>query len=1290
MSKLSEAIERLLDLDVQEPQAVAAADDDGFGAIKSTTSTQMTGRATFELDNGIALHTCMATGMRFLVTLSYLGSGAQKAGRLRNVVTNLLEGSGTHFALLGQHLFQAVEAGYLSLSSNELDEILERIGGELLPSYEYARSAEVQLLVLQFLQATVSTWGKLETMELGFVDNARRLSAWFTGQLRTDSIAPHRIRMAFIDLLDRFLSPELDSGAWGHESEATGCDDGGVPITPANALILMISDRDYRVRIKSAPVIGRLCSFMHDKHEHAQAMWDNIARQQKFDISGDDFEGNISLLLTYGNVIVASDSFRSNAYRPIVVYAALNSSKSTSVYVSSTLSKAASRLGLQDLAQLYTFLATYTMAEQIMDRQEELVIPDPTAFGFAKRKDLYEARFSEVGAMVLAGPRRAFFDQMCAYVGRTVPSCLRQCLPVFIAYRLALPAGAAAGEGLQDVNDDIGERVRQVAKDLNIKASALLLDTRDQVVAKLFTFIWEPEYDTASLSKAFDASWTGCATTITELLQPLQLSFQPNILSPPDVALSKTLVALKGSHPGVHGVLADERSLYGILHQLFVSAASPPFVSQQLRLLYNAGICIAVANQCIRTSPALLYLILHRVVRIFHQPDLFCLASSLYRWALKIYVQIADNRSNDLGQTMVQAAESATAFKQDPDPRVAEAAQALLTDSEEMLARLLSSKSNGQITDARTALSLWPTSLPLHGRLTLSMLQHTMEKPSTRFRSHSTILHLSRLLDSMVPSAIPPERLSRLIWHFLAKADLSAGADSSDTAGFIALVDLISRASCTVQPPSLAHEDVQNLGRIEVRDLRQVQESIIQEIATLLDSPDLEIVSLAYETLQRVFTPSPPTSADGAVSEHFTVPASATYIRAPSIAAPGTASADMTSRLQDLVQGDHWPKRATDTTAWCRDFSVLLAGVLASTDAFFQHILPLLVKLPSFAKTCVRHLVHCVLLREAGQPNSNAKHILTTYFHRVLAIRSPETTSYIIDICIKLRGCARPLPAGNVAHPLDRDRWLDLDYCTLAQAALQVRAHEAALLFYELDREHSKLPGSSPGQVVVPHSSAIQDLLYGIYSNINEPDSFYSIHAMDVQQGLMRRLHHEGSWREALSWHGAAMESDSPGLDGRPSRSGLIESLALSSLPHLASHMYAPAARTARGSQSESAGDLASGFQYDLAWKTEQWDIPLTFPEDTHASSQASVFWALRASQRDFRRDQAESKILQKLAIEACKLARITPEMPEVDPQALKAAVSIGEIHAAYAGLVHISQKEEGAPSHTKSFAHLP
>lgn len=136
--------------------------------------------------------------------------------------------------------------------------------------------------------------------------------------------------------------------------------------------------------------------------------------------------------------------------------------------------------------------------------------------------------------------------------------------------------------------------------------------------------------------------------------------------------------------------------------------------------------------------------------------------------------------------------------------------------------------------------------------------------------------------------------------------------------------------------------------------------------------------------------------------------------------------------------------------------------------------------------------------------------------------------------------------------------------------------------------------------------------------------------------------------------------------------------------------MYAPATQIGSGSQSRSDGHLTSGFQYDLAWKTEQWDIPLTFPESTHAISQASVFWALRASQRDFNRDQAQTKILHKLALEACKLARITPETPEVDPQALKAAVCIGEIRGAYANLMQIGQEERGKPLDTKSFSHLP
>lgn len=381
-------------------------EDQDFGPIRTTSSSQMIGRAMFDASRENASKTCISISLGFIATQAYYAEGGKNPVRVRSVIKAVLDGTGTHLATVGPHVLDLMASKHLDLSPSELDSLLDRIGSELLPSYEYARSSELLSFILRFLTVTANTWGREHIMELAFVNNARRLSGWFSAQLRLRNMASWRLRKDFGALLDLFVTGDLSASSWAHDEEEEACEN-GVHIGPVKLIASLLSDTDFRTRYYASRTFGHACSHVQEmRMDDRMKFWEDLAVTAAFDNSGAAYEKNATLVLAYGNAMIASSYFRPHAYQSVIVHAALDSTRSVSLYIQSTLSAVAQRLGLSGADALYTLLAPYTMAEQLIGRREAIVIPDPTAFGFASKRELYEASFDDVAGMVLAGPRQ--------------------------------------------------------------------------------------------------------------------------------------------------------------------------------------------------------------------------------------------------------------------------------------------------------------------------------------------------------------------------------------------------------------------------------------------------------------------------------------------------------------------------------------------------------------------------------------------------------------------------------------------------------------------------------------------------------------------------------------------------------------------------------------------------------------------------------------------------------------------------------------------------------------------
>lgn len=277
---------------------------------------------------------------------------------------------------------------------------------------------------------------------------------------------------------------------------------------------------------------------------------------------------------------------------------------------------------------------------------------------------------------------------------------------------------------------------------------------------------------------------------------------------------------------------------------------------------------------------------------------------------------------------------------------------------------------------------------------------------------------------------------------------------------------------------------------------------------------------------------------------------------------------------------------------WISQMAAFLARVLLSVDDFFGHVVPLLDCNPTFSARVLPLLVQALLVREDAPTGlQSPKAILSAFLTAVL--RSPAAgvpiKEAVIDIVLHLRQVSVKWSKDLLAH----EHWLEHDYLLLSRAAVECKAYTTALLFLELRHQAG-------------HSTSNEEetqTLFGIYSNIEDPDGFYGVRSSDWQSSLLRKLHHEDRWNEAFAFHGA----DYRHAPSSTAVEGVYRSLHSFGFDKMALTL------AQNGEPHSGSADVQDDLGYDLAWRTSTWDIPVTFTSSQSPSSNALLYSSLRA-----------------------------------------------------------------------------
>jgi ataxia telangiectasia mutated family protein len=640
---------------------------------------------------------------------------------------------------------------------------------------------------------------------------------------------------------------------------------------------------------------------------------------------------------------------------------------------------------------------------------------------------------------------------------------------------------------------------------------------------------------------------------------------------------------------------------YHVVQQLLTDIQESPLVNEQLR--YMNALCLWVSCHFRHfRDPVLLHTLIHGVASLLEQIDLALAAKSILEWALSQYAKVTEKDSH-LANVLVRLCYIANEHAGSKSTEIAKIGEELLHWLEGQmlqLAKLPSTKN--QVTKAFPA---WPREPPPElESVCQDVSAHILSSVLSDQRITSNKFTLVRRLCKLSFSGdYSPEQFSRMdIWRLKDCIPSSRQLLTADMDAFASL--LLSNKgqihSFGLNPLSgqLPKHQQTRTPRGKTLKLSAVdsslaaERSILELLLVMLDSDILSKVHMAYRVL-RTLPPENLPDTESWTTEQRTV---LEYFRGRSRRSPTRPPI----RLHILLSSDVYVNMANDFKAWITTFATLLCDALADHSSFYSRLPTILQADSDIAEQVTPILVH-ILLSASGEDataSETPRVILSQFFSRILNSTTSDVSSLraVVNIVLHLRHSLPPQHDDELAY----DKWLDLDFMRLSKSAILSGAYTTALLFHELALEYSTTGVSSPS------SADAENILFQIYSHIEEPDGFYGIKTQDLHHFLLKRFHHEHQWEKAFKFHGAALEAQS---QGGVDTEGVLHSLYSFGFDTLALSVQ---------QNVFDAGDLgvtsSSNMVYSLGWRTETWDLP---DQSSNSGSGIALYNSLRAVSRE-------------------------------------------------------------------------
>ena len=969
----------------------------------------------------------------------------------------------------------------------------------------------------------------------------------------------------------------------------------------------------------------------------------------------------LTRFLTLGNFMVVSSSLRR-----VPFWHLLESefhSESYTPHVKETLTIVARRLGFKSLSLLFESYATH-IANAISLLNLDFTRLSWDLLGYANVKSFMDATFPIVCPMLAlrsdsSDPelliKQPFFANYLRTTHQTIEQALARVFPAIVGWKAVFyleDTNASQEQVLAEEFDaHLGEMMEKWARRCLVDgageddAVAYIQKSLDRIAFNILRLLQDVDYSSGGpLAKA--AQTVSLAPQHAEVFKALNsyrkhspfVMHPPNPPSVPALTIVKCLKWLAGFakrrttfKPSTSGMT------YNVIRLLLAETVRTPLANDQLQMFSALSLHISFHFAEIKDL-AFLRLLMHGAVILLPEYDLAPCAQSLLNWCMNTYARLSEGSDARAGLSsfpdiLSQIAHVAGHYASHPTDQKSR-------DMGLKLIEWLESKTSEYSAHETlrhqilSSVVTWPPNL----RRTVEEfevelqdyenLTHIFKDPTIsinkfritqRLRDHATF-------DKSALKVFATDEFWRLKSCVPAMNDLH----DDDVAAFAELLSLRA-GKIDMMPDSLSENRSLALrySRLTPKGLitPTTSQYIILLLYEMLYSYTMVMSDLAYRTLRYMFSAGcsiPDVSKNPLTLRELKLLASY-LVPTPT---PKTAS------LEDLANSPKYNNSRTNFKVWISLATVLFSGVLSTSQSFFSHLSTLLEHDVAFAQELFPLLVHELLILPS-ESNSTPRLHLSRYFSSLLSFPDTENKikKTIIDTVLHLRH----FPPSPTLSPnsLECNYWLDVDYLLLSNSATRCGAFTTALLFLELAAD-------GPEKHKVEETS--EDILFTIYSHIEEPDGFYGIKSQDPHAFLLRRLHHEKRWEKALQFHNAGWTNHNDAMTQALHNLGWND-LAMKAI-----------SKDQRGNSSVEA---SSEMWYELGWRVGHWDLPAVTPENQPS---ATIYIALQSMHQERDGHRLAAKLRQLSRMELIRLSATGNEDMEALRSSVRRLLSLREI----------------------------
>jgi ataxia telangiectasia mutated family protein len=936
----------------------------------------------------------------------------------------------------------------------------------------------------------------------------------------------------------------------------------------------------------------------------------------------------LTRMLTLGNVMVVSSAARRGPYWHLLETCLHVDGTHYQDHIAAILESVSQRMGLESFSQLFEAYA-FQIAYSIRTGGLDFLRFPPRLLGYQDRKACAEAAFRAfTPANILADESapeqmshgQKLFANHCSIIQKTTAQGIRECFGDICGFQIVdwIESNAPL--------DSLEKVLLFNAKDIGDSASfeECLRQNVDGIVVAILRALGDQELDL--IIEALRHVCNGdAASTFQAISSRGTNDFQTHTPNLPTFPARTILQALDWFSERTPDVKSNATS-YHVLYELFSNIHRSPLVNEQIRLLNAMRLWVAFRHDNFQNS-TLLYTLIRGATSLLAQSDLAHAAQSILEWAFNCYRRIAckDPRFPDI---LVRICRIAYDYSRVDDLSVSKLGQDMLRWIDaQALAFCKVSALRGQVV---RALPAWPQEpsqglLQIYQDISSESLSGVLGDPrisSNRFRL------VRRFAELATRGEYDNEQFAKTdFWRLRDCIPESHRLRDEDIDAFATLL-VLSKGHIDGFGSDQHHSaslrirhrlDAKKRTGASAGDNSTSQYSIVLFLLAMLDGNDMTQVHVAYCTLRSLMSVAGVDMPQVYVwtSEQRTELEFLQSYRKMPHARPLRA-------MSELLTSSIYMQSTRDFHRWIAMTTILLTDVLGSSDSFYVQLTPILEADSAFAEQILPVLVHIALAAvfKDIDHESSPRTLLSNYFSSILSSDFAHVACrrVIVDIVLHLRNIQPPYSN----DPLAPDKWLNLDYTVLGRNAIMCGAYTTALLFLELAAEY-KDPS-------VSEDPTAEQILFDIYSHIDEPDGFYGIKTKDLHQFLIKRFHHEKQWDKAFHFHGAALEA---GTKDTTTSEGLLQSFHSFGFDHLAIN-------TLQGSLIASGSAFNStSMNYRLGWRTETWDLPVRADRSNPGSL---LYLVLRAVHRERGPKAIDAVLRHSLAEEMGRLRTLGSE----------------------------------------------